>query len=131
MIALIGASAIIFTALQASINAPTESFRACLKSASAKATAAKVAPDGIEAYFKTECTAQIDSLKSAVVAFRVKNGMARKAAVEDANLTVEDYMAAPADRYRFVAEMNGPAQDAPKPAEAAPAQATAAAQPKP
>lgn len=131
MIALIGASAIIFTALQASINAPTDSFRACLKSATAKATAAKVAPDGIEAYFKAECNAQMDSLRNAVVAFRVKNGMGRKAAVEDANMTVEDYMAAPVDRYRFVAEMNAPAQAAPKPAETAPAQATPAAQPKP
>lgn len=131
MIALIGASAIIFTALQASINAPTEAFRACLKSATAKATAAEVAPDGIEAFFKAECTAQMDSLKGAVVAFRVKNGMARKAAVEDADLTVEDYMAAPADRYRFVAEMNAPAPAPSKPVEAAPAQATPAAQPKP
>ncbi len=41
--------------------------------------------------------------------------MARKAAIEDANLTVEDYMAAPADRYRFIAGMNAPA----KPAQAA------------
>ena len=131
MIALIGASAIIFTALQASINAPTEAFRACLKSATAKATDAKVAPDGIEAYFKAECTAQMDSLKGAVVAFRVKNGMGRKAAADDAMMTVEDYMAAPVDRYRFMAEMNAPAQGAPKPVETAPAQATPAAQPKP
>ena len=55
--------------------------------------------------------------KSAVVAFRVKNGMARKAAVEDANMTVEDYMAAPVDRYRFMAEMNAPAK--PEPAKPA------------
>ena len=126
MIAMIGASAIIFTALQASINAPTEAFRGCLKTAATKATDAKVAPDGIEDYFKTECSVQMDSLKSAVVAFRVKNGMAKKAAVDDANLTVEDYMAAPADRYRFIAGMNAPA----KPPEAAPAQATPWAQPK-
>ena len=126
MIALIGASAIFFTALQASINAPTEAFRGCLKSASAKAGEAKVDPDGIEDYFKTECNAQMESLKSAVVAFRVKNGMAKKAALEDANLTVEDYMAAPADRYRFIAQMNTPAKP-----DAAQAPATPAAQPKP
>lgn len=127
MIALIGASAIIFTALQASINAPTEAFRGCLKSASTKATDAKVDPNGIEDYFKTECSVQMESLKSAVVAFRIKNGMAKKAAVEDANLTVEDYMAAPADRYRFIAQMNTPAK--PDAAQAPPA--TPAAQPKP
>ena len=131
MIALIGASAIIFTALQASINAPTEAFRGCLKSAAAKATETKVAPDGIETFFKTECTAQMESLKSAVVAFRVKNGMAKKAAVEDANMTVEDYMAAPADRYRFIAGMNAPAAPQAAKPDAAQAPATAAAQPKP
>ena len=129
MIALIGASAIFFTALQASINAPTEAFRGCLKSASAKATESKVAADGIEDYFKSECSAQLESLKSAVVAFRVKNGMAKKAAVEDATMTVEDYMAAPADRYRFIAGMNAPATAA-KP-DAAQAPATPAAAPKP
>ena len=132
MIAMIGASAILLTALQASINAPTEAFRGCLKSAAAKATETKVAPDGIESYFKTECSVQMESLKSAVVAFRVKNGMAKKAAVEDANLTVEDYMAAPADRYRFIAGMNASATkvEPPKP-DAAQAPATPAAQPKP
>ena len=138
MIAMIGASAIIFTALQASINAPTEAFRGCLKSAATKATGAKVAPDGIEDYFKTECSVQMESLKSAVVAFRVKNGMAKKAAIEDANMTVEDYMAAPADRYRFISGMQAdvakqaaapPAAATPAPATA-PAQATPAAQPK-
>ena len=131
MIAMIGASAILLTALQASINAPTEAFRGCLKSATAKATETKVAPDGIENYFKTECGVQMESLKNAVVAFRVKNGMARKTAVEDANMTVEDYMAAPADRYRFIAGMNAPAKPPEAKTEAVPAQATPAAQPKP
>ena len=131
MIALIGASAIFFTALQASINAPTEAFRGCLKSASARATESKVAPDGIEDYFKTECSAQMESLKNAVVAFRVKNGMAKKTAVEDANMTVEDYMAAPADRYRFIAGMNAPAKVEPPKPDAAQAPATPASQPKP
>ncbi len=127
MIVLIGAS-IIFTALQASINAPTEAYRGCLKTAAAKATSTKVAPDLIEDFFKAECSAQIESLKGAIVAFRVKNGMGRKTAIEDANMTVEDYMAAPADRYRFIAGMSGPA----KPAEAAaPTPASAPQQPNP
>lgn len=133
MIAMIGASAILLTGLQASINAPTEAFRGCLKSASAKASETKVAPEGIEDFFKAQCTVQMDSLKSAVVAFRVKNGMARKAALADATMTVEDYMAAPADKYRFMAELNAQAAkaQAPKPAQSNQAQATPAAQPKP
>ena len=36
MIALLGASAITLTALQATINAPTDAFRGCLKEAVAK-----------------------------------------------------------------------------------------------
>lgn len=128
MIALLGASAIIFTALQASINAPTEAYRGCLKAAAAKATADKVPPDTIEDFFKGQCSAQIESLKGAIIAFRVKNGMARKAAVEDANMTVEDYMAAPADRYRFIAGMS----EQPKPAAAAaPTPASVPQQPSP
>jgi hypothetical protein len=133
MIALIGASAIYLTALQASINAPTEAFRGCLRTAVEKATKAKVAPDGIEDFFKTECSAQMDSLKNAVVAFRVKNGMAKKAALEDATMTVEDYMASPADRYRYIAEMEASAKKAAAPATpaAAPTPAPPPTEPKP
>ena len=126
MIALLGASAITLTALQATINAPTEAFRSCLREASTKANGEKIAPDAIEQYLRTACTVQMGSLKSAVVAFRTKNGMARKAAVEDADLTVEDYLAAPIDKYKFMATLNGPAEKQP----AAAAQ-SAPAQPKP
>ncbi len=127
MIVFLAASSALLLTLQASITAPTNAFRSCLKDASTKATSEKVAPDGIEDYFKAQCSAQMDSLKGAVVSFRVKNGMGRKAASEDANMTVEDYMAAPADRYRFVAEMNAP----PKPAAAPAATPASAATPSP
>ena len=130
MIVIVVSSAIFLSALQASIAAPTEAFRGCLRKATETATKEKINPDGIEDYYRTSCSVQMDSLKSAVIAFRVKNGMARKAAADDAQMTVEDYMAAPVDRYRFITEMNQP----PKPAEAAPAAsapaASAPAQPK-
>lgn len=122
MITLLGASALTLTALQATINAPTEAFRSCLREASAKATGEKVAPDAIEQYLRTACTVQADSLKSAVVAFRTKNGMSRKAAAEDANMTVDDYLATPVDKYKFMATANGSA--------ATPAPAAAPADPK-
>ena len=130
MIALLGASAITLTALQATINAPTAAFRSCLREASTKANSDKVAPDAIEQYLRTACTVQMGSLKSAVVTFRTKNGMARKAAAEDADLTVEDYLAAPVDKYKFMATVNAkPAKPA---AGATPAliAASAPAQPK-
>jgi len=127
MIVLIASTSIYMAALQASINAPTDAFRGCLKSANETAKKEKVNPDGIEDYYRTTCSVQMQSLKSAVIAFRLKNGMAKKAASADADMTVEDYMAGPADKYRFAAEMNNPPQPA---AEAPPpTPAAAAAQP--
>jgi|SRR5436190_17839083 len=112
MIALLGASAIILTALQATINAPRDAFRTCLHSATEKATGEKVGADAIENYLSTACGVQMQSLKSAVIAFRVKNGMAHKAAVDDANMTVEDYMSSPIDNYKFMVGQNAPQQSA-------------------
>lgn len=121
MIAILGASAITLAALQASISAPTGAFRGCLREAAVKATTDKVAADAIEDYLRNACTVQMGSLKSAVVAFRMKNGMSRKAAADDADMTVEDYVATPADNYKFMADMN-----APKPQQSAAAVATPA-----
>ena len=128
MIALIGATAITLTALQASINAPTTAFRGCLKEAATKATSEKVAPDAIEEYLRNACSVQMQSLKSAVITFRMKNGMSRKAAADDADMTTDDYLSTPADNYKFMATMNS---QQPKPASApAPAaQPAAGAQP--
>ena len=116
MIALLAASAISLSIAQATITAPTDAFRGCLREAATKAKGEKVAGDGIEAYLKTACTAQMGTLKDALIAFRMKNGMSRKAAMSDADMTVEDYVATPADNYKFMAEMNSP-----KPAPATPA----------
>ena len=122
MIALLAASAISMAAAQATIAAPTNAFRGCLREAASKAKSEKVPGDGIEAYLKTACTAQMGTLKDALITFRIKNGMTRKAASSDADMTVDDYVATPADNYKFMAEM-----DAPK--SAAPAAVTPAAVP--
>ena len=127
MFALLGASAFTLVALQAGINAPTEAFRGCLREASTKASNEKVGGEAIETYLRTNCSVQMDSLKAAVVAFRVKNGMSKKAAAEDANMTVEDYVAAPVEKYKFMIELNTPKPQA----AAAPAQAAPAAAPEP
>lgn len=105
MIALLGASALTLVALQAGINAPTDAFRGCLREASAKAANEKVGADAIEAYLRTNCSVQMDSLRAAVIAFRVKNGMAKKVAAEDAKMTVDDYVATPVEKYKYMAEM--------------------------
>src|SRR5947208_1516088 len=124
MIALLSASALILGALQASIAAPTDAFRGCLREAATKAKGEKVSGDAIEAYLKTACTAQMGTLKDALIAFRMKNGMARKAAASDADMTVDHYVATPADNYKFMANM-----DAPKAAPPAPPAPTPAAAP--
>jgi hypothetical protein len=110
VIALLMASAISLAALQAAINAPTTEFRGCLREAVAKATTEKVGGDAIETYLRNACSVQMSTLKSAIIAFRVKNGMGKKAAADDADMTVEDYVATPADNYKFMASQNSPKQ---------------------
>ena len=121
MIALLGASALTLTALQASIAAPTTEFRGCLHDAAAKATSEKVGADTIETYLRSACTVQMGSLKDALVGFRVKNGMTKKQAADDAEMTIDDYVSTPVDNYKFLAEQNAPkVQPASAPAAASP-----------
>jgi len=129
MIALLGASAIYLTAMQATIAGPTDAFRGCLREAVTKARSEKVTGDGIEAYLKTACTVQMGTLKDALVAFRMKNGMTRKAAASDAEMTVDDYVATPADNYKFMANMDAPKAAAPGTATPAPTPASVPSQP--
>jgi hypothetical protein len=131
MIILLAASAINLAALQASITAPTDAFRGCLREAATKAKTDKVTADGIEDYLRNACTVQMGTLKTALVAFRIKNGMTKKAAADDAEMTVDDYVSTPADNYKFIVGMDAPKPaPAPAPAAAAPAAgATPAAQP--
>jgi hypothetical protein len=121
MIALLAASAIYMSGLQAGIAAPTDAFRGCLREAAAKAKSEKVTGEGIEAYLKNACTAQMSTLTGALIGFRMKNGMTRKAAAADAAMTVDDYISTPADNYKFMSNMEAK-QSAPAPA-AAPAKA--------
>jgi len=51
-------------------------------------------------------------LKAALVEFRLKNGMGKTAAADDAEMTIDDYVSSPADNYKFMASANTP-KDAP------------------
>lgn len=126
MILLIGATALSLTALQASINVPRDAMRECLKSATTTARSQNVAADAVEAYMRNSCSVQIGSLRSALQSFNMKNGMAKKAAAADADLTVDDYVASPVEHYRF----NYGSSTATATATATPAQA-AGTPPKP
>jgi hypothetical protein len=122
------ASAMFLTGLQATINAPTSAFRGCLKQAGEKAKNEKVSGDAVEAYIRNACTAQGDALKTAVVAFRMKNGMGKKAAADDAAMTLDEYVLTAVDNYKFLADFNKPQQ---APAAAATPVATPASAPQP
>ena len=133
MIALLAVPAIYLTALQAVINAPRDAFRNCLKEASAKASSEKVAADAYEAWARNACAGQITTLRSAIVGFNVKNGMPRKDAASDADLTVDDYLASSVDKYKFLAgvDAENAKAAAPPPPATPPAQAMPAAVPTP
>jgi len=131
MIALLGATAIYLIAGQAAIAAPRTAFTACLKTADSTATSQKVAGDAYEAFVRTTCSAQLGTLRSAMVNFNVKNGMSRKDAATDADLMIDDYLASSIDHYKFMVSTNEPPPKAPAPTPAAPtASATPAQQPK-
>ena len=131
MIGILIASAINLAGLQASISVPTDAFRGCLREAAAKAKNEKVSGDGIEAYLRNACTTQMGTLKDALIAFRLKNGMTRKAAASDADMTVDDYVATPADNYKFMADMDKPKPAAPAASAATPPPTPAAATTQP
>jgi len=115
--------AIALTMLQASVSAPTTAFRGCLREAANKASNEKVGGDKIEDYLRSACTGEMQTLKGAIIAFRVKNGMSRKAAAGDADMTVDDYVSTPADNYKFMINYNAPkAQPAAAPATPPPQQ---------
>jgi len=131
MIALVIASAINLAGLQASIAAPTTAFRGCLREAAEKAKSEKVAGDGIEAYLRNACSAKMSTLKSVLIDFRLKNGMSRKAAASEADMTVDDYIATPVDNYKFMADLEKPKAAAPAASNATPAPTPAAAPSQP
>ena len=130
MIILLAASSITLTALQASINAPREAFRACLKESSAKAVNEKIAADGYDAYIRNACSGELGAFKGAVVKFDMGNKMSKKAADEDAAAMVSDFMDSALEHYKYVVGSSAPAkQDASAPTAATPAP-TPAAEPK-
>jgi hypothetical protein len=135
MLALVMGSALYMIAAQASMAAPTNAFRDCLKQTSAKAKSEKVAPANYEAYARNACGAQLAGLRNAITSFNVKNGMKRKDAADDAELTAGDYLASSVDKYQYLAGVdaeNAKAEaTATAPAVTPQAQATPASAPQP
>jgi hypothetical protein len=131
VIILLAASSITLTALQASINAPRDAFKNCLKATSSKASDEKVGADAYEAYVRNACSAQLGSFKGAVVKFDMGNKMSKKASDEDANAMIADFVGSAAERYKYVMGSSGPAKQEASTPKAATPPPTPAAQPKP
>ena len=133
MIILLAASSITLTALQASINAPREAFRTCLKEANSKASSEKVTADAYEAYVRNTCGSQLGAFKGAVVKFDMGNKMSKKASDDDANSMIADFVSSALDHYKYTTGASSAtkqAASAPAPAATTPPPPTPAAQPK-
>jgi hypothetical protein len=68
----------------------------------------------------------MSTLKNALIEFRLKNGMSRKNAASDADMTVDDYIATPVDNYKFMADLEKPQAASPAAAKPTPAPTPAA-----
>lgn len=135
MIVLLAASAISLAGLQAAINAPRDTFRACIKQASNKAANEKVGAEGYEAYIRTNCGTELGSFKAAVVKFDMGNKMSRKASDDDAAAMIGDFVSSALDNYKYITRDSAPVKQAaiaPKPAPSiTPPAPTPASQPTP
>jgi hypothetical protein len=125
MIVLAAASIMYLTGLQAAIDGPRQAFWACAKAQKSKAQDQKIAADAFETYLRNACSNELQSLKSAITAVDVKNGMGHKAATDDASSSLDDYVSAPVEKYRDAVALNG------SPASTATPAATPASDPKP
>jgi len=123
----VAASVIFLTASQAVINGPREAFKTCLREATSKAASEKVMADAYEAYIHSTCSAQLGTFKGAVVKFDMGNKMSRKAADEDANMMIGDFVGSALDNYKYRTGANSASA---KQASATP-QPTPASQPQP
>ena len=88
-------------AMQGGSGDPRAAYRTCLNEAVASAKSANVGIDGFKDYAHRTCATVGDGFKSKLVSFNVKNGMSKKAASEDAELQLEDYVYTAEERYRY------------------------------
>ncbi|MFP5329316.1 MAG: hypothetical protein ACLGHC_04160 [Alphaproteobacteria bacterium] len=85
-------------------NADRTAYVSCLKNAVVSAKSANVGVDAFKDYAHKTCAAIEESFKAKLVAFNLKNGMSKKAAAEDADIQLEDYVYTAEERYRYSLE---------------------------
>ncbi|MCY7270736.1 MAG: hypothetical protein LH485_01580 [Sphingomonas bacterium] len=99
MISIVVAGAIGLVALQSGIDIPRKNFGGCLSSALDSAMAQKITVADYGAFVLKSCDSQANSLKSGLVGFDVKNGIARTRASADAQAQIDEYLVMAAERY--------------------------------
>lgn len=97
MIAIVFAAAMLMQAGATDRSA----YVSCLKDAVSSAKGANVSVDAFKDYAHKTCASVEQDFKSKLVSFNVKNGMSRKAASEDADVQLEDYVYTAEERYRY------------------------------
>lgn len=85
-------------------NADRSAYVSCLKDAVVSAKGANVGVDAFKDYAHKTCAAIEQSFKAKLVSFNLKNGMSKKAAAEDADVQLEDYVYTAEERYRYSLE---------------------------
>ena len=98
MIAVFVAAAL---ALQGGSGDPRKDYVSCLNDAIASAKSANVAVDGFKAYASKTCALIEAAFRAKLVAIDVKNGMSKKASVEDAQIQLDDYLYTAEERYKY------------------------------
>ena len=95
-------AAILIAALvqTAAINGQRDKFISCLEGAEATAKAQKMAPEALEAHLRQTCAAQEASFTASLIAFDLKNKVARKQAAEDAKLQIDDFVSGTVTHYK-------------------------------
>ena len=95
-------SAILAAALvqSAAINSQRDKYISCLDAAEASAKAQKMPVDAFEAHLRQTCAAAETSFKASLIAFDMKNKVARKQATADAQLQADDFVVGSVYRYK-------------------------------
>lgn len=90
--------------LMQAATADRSAYVSCLKDAVTTAKSANVGVDGFKDYAHKACASVEQGFKAKLVSFNVKNGMSKKAAAEDADVQLEDYVYTAEERYRYSVE---------------------------
>ena len=84
----------------AAINSQRDKFLSCLDRGTTSAQAQKMPADAVEAHLRQTCAAAEASLEGSLIAFDVKNKVARKQAAADARLQTSDFLSSSVARYK-------------------------------